>query len=128
MTTCVEATITAGTGRFEEDDQRWLSQVADLKLALHKATGSVAQRRIAEPDSKGAVSDIILALGTAGVVTAAVECFKAWLRRDKTRILTVSWITGEGSMKSVTVTGNEIDQTSFQVLVEAVAKQLGGSV
>ncbi|MGH3826446.1 MAG: effector-associated constant component EACC1 [Pseudonocardiaceae bacterium] len=96
MAAVAEVTITPGTGTFDPADQRWAEQVALLTDDLREAAGSVSRRRIPEPGAKGAAGEVILALGSAGAVTAAVECFRAWLRRDKTRTLTVTWPTVTG--------------------------------
>jgi hypothetical protein len=55
-----------------------------------------------------------------------VECFRAWLRRDKTRTLTVTGTDGEAAARTTTVTGENIDQASFQALAEAIGKAMGG--
>ncbi|MGH3869033.1 MAG: effector-associated constant component EACC1 [Pseudonocardiaceae bacterium] len=126
MAAVAEVTITPGTGKFDPEDQRWADQVTLLADDLREAAGSVSRRRIPEPGAKGAVGEVILALGSAGAVTAAVECFRAWLRRDKTRSLTVTWADGEGAARTTTVTGENIDQASFQALAEAIGEALGG--
>jgi hypothetical protein len=125
MATGIEVTITPATGRFDAEDQRWLDQVADLITALRDDVGAVSQRRIPVPGTKGSLGEVILALGSAGAITAAVECFRAWLRRDKTRSLTVSWAKGDGIEQTVTVTGDGIDQASFQALAMAIGRGLG---
>lgn len=125
MTVGVQVTIAPATGRFDAEDQRWLDQVVALVTDLRKEVGGVAQRRLPQPDTKGAVSEVILALSSAGAVTAAVECFRAWLGKDKTRALTVTWPRDDGTEQTVTVTGDGIDQASFQALAEAIARRLG---
>ncbi|MGH3722203.1 MAG: hypothetical protein ACRDRI_25865 [Pseudonocardiaceae bacterium] len=77
MAAVAEVTITPGTGKFDPEDQRWADQVTLLADDLREAAGSVSRRRIPEPGVKGAVGEVILALGSAGAVTAAVvECFR----------------------------------------------------
>ncbi|MFF2641745.1 hypothetical protein ACFVUB_18065 [Streptomyces niveus] len=125
MTTGAEVGIKPGTDCFDAEDERWLRQIADLVTTLREEVGAVSHSRIPEPDTKGASSQLILALGSAGALTAAVNCFRAWLRRDKTRTLTVTW-DDDGTEQTVTVTGDGIDQASFQALAEGIGKRLGG--
>ncbi|MFE7313440.1 hypothetical protein ACFU7T_10070 [Streptomyces sp. NPDC057555] len=122
----VEVTIEPGTGRFDPSDQRWLDQVAALHAALAEEAGKVSRRAAPKPGRKGAVDAVVVALGSSGALTAAVSCFKAWLARDKTRTLTVTWTDQAGAEKVVKVSGNNIDQASFQALAEGVRNRLGG--
>jgi len=46
--------------------------------------------------------------------------------RDKTRTLTLAWTDDNGAEQTVTVTGDNIDQASFQALAEATGRRLGG--
>jgi NADPH-dependent glutamate synthase beta subunit-like oxidoreductase len=126
MASGVEVTITAGTVKFDPDDQRWVDQAATLYAALREEAGAVLQRGVPEPGAKGAVDTVVLALGSSGALTAAVACFRAWLARDKTRTLTVAWTDDTGDEQTVTVTGDNIDRASFQALAEAAGKRLGG--
>ncbi|WP_406358585.1 hypothetical protein [Streptomyces sp. NBC_00658] len=126
MTTGAEVAITPRTDRFDAEDERWLSQIADLVTTLREEVGVVSQGRIPEPGTKGASSQLILALSSAGVLTAAVNCFRAWLKRDKARTLTVTWSDDSGTEQTVTVTGDSIDQASFQALAEGIGNRLGG--
>ncbi|WP_369173510.1 hypothetical protein AB5J49_38615 [Streptomyces sp. R28] len=112
------------TDRFDTDDERWLKQVADLMDALREDAGPVSQREIPEPDTKGASSEVILALGSTATLTAAVQCFRAWLKRDKSRSLTVTWTDDTGTQQTATVTGDRVDEASLQALAEAIGKRL----
>ncbi|MYV97242.1 hypothetical protein GT354_02895 [Streptomyces sp. SID3343] len=122
----VEVTITPGTVKFDPDDQRWLDQASTLYDALREETGVVFRRGVPEPGVKGTMDTVALALGSSGVLTAVVACFRAWLARDKTRTLTVAWTDDSGNGRAVTVTGDNLDQVSFQALAEGVGKRLGG--
>ncbi|MEW1661113.1 hypothetical protein [Streptomyces sp. NPDC093707] len=125
MTADVEAAILPGTGRFDPEDDRWREQVAALYAALHEEAGTVFLRGVPEPGRKGDASTMVLALGSSGALTAAVACFRAWLARDKTRTLTVTWTDEAGAKQTIQVSGDNVDQTSFQVLAEAVRSRLG---
>lgn len=121
----VEVAILAETARFDSGDARWQDQVAALHAALREEVETVFSRGVPEPGWKGTVDTVLLALGSSGALTAAVACFRAWLARDKTRALTVTWTDGAGDERSIQVSGDNIDQASFQALAEAVRSRLG---
>lgn len=125
MASGIELTVTAGTTRFDSEDQRWLDQVAVLHADLREEVEAVSLRGVPKAGAKGAVEVVTLALGSSGVLTAAVASFRAWLARDKTRTLTVTWTDDQGAEQILTVTGNNVDQASFQALAEGVGKRLG---
>lgn len=120
----VELTIVAETLKFNHGDDRWMDQVSTLHAALRTDTGGTFLRGVPEPGMKGTADTVILALGSSGALTAAVACFRAWLARDKTRTLTVTWIDDSGTDQTIKVSGSNIDQTSFRTLTNAVSKRL----
>ena len=66
---------------------------------------------------------IILALGSAGVFTAAIEVVKSWLQRDDTRSMRVVW-TDSGELKEVELKGSDVDDAAVQDVLRSVASQL----
>lgn len=64
-----------------EDDDRWRTDLADLQRRLGQALPQETYEPGQAPGQRGAaeVSEIILALGSAGAVTAMVEVIKAWI-------------------------------------------------
>ncbi|MFF0414887.1 hypothetical protein ACFYUY_31125 [Kitasatospora sp. NPDC004745] len=117
--------ILAETGRFDSGDARWQDQVTALHTELREEAGTVFSRGVPEPGWKGTADTVLLALGSSGALTAAVACFRAWLARDKTRTLTVTWIDEAGDERSIRVSGDNLDQASFQALAEGVRSRLG---
>ena len=91
----VEVEIAASSEKFELTDERWIDQVNELYKDLHHEAGSVRIEGEAEEGSKGGFETIILALGSAGAITAAVEIFKAWLSRDRGRNLKITVKSGD---------------------------------
>ncbi|WP_369208498.1 hypothetical protein [Streptomyces sp. PU-14G] len=126
MTAGLELAFEPGSGTFALHDQPWRDQVADLHATLREEVGAVVRRGVPGPGQKGAVETTVLALGSSGAVTAAVACFRAWLNRDKSRTLTVAWIDDSGAEQRLEVTGDNIDQASFQALTEALGSRFGG--
>lgn len=125
MAADVEVAIVPGTGRFDPEEERWRDQVAALYASLREEAGTVLLRGVPEPGRKGEIGTVVLVLGSSGALTAAVACFRAWLARDKTRTLTVTWTDGAGEQRTVQVSGDNIDQASFQALAEGVRSRLG---
>ncbi|MGI9022457.1 MAG: hypothetical protein ACR2HV_04355 [Acidimicrobiales bacterium] len=69
---------------------------------------------------------MILALGSAGAFTASVEYLRAWLGRDKSRSLEVSW-SADGEEHTVSIRGDGMDNASFQALAEAAGRRLAAA-
>ena len=56
---------------------------------------------------------IILALGSAGAITAAVEAFKAWLNRDRSRHVVLSWADGDDEHR-IELVGDRLSEDSVR--------------
>jgi Effector Associated Constant Component 1 len=110
--------------RFDALDDRWLAQVREFFLELNRELGGVSRHTEPVEGSKGGIETIILALGSAGALTGAVELFKAWLSRDESRSLKVSFSTG-GGLQSVELTGEEVDDDAVEEIMDAVKNRLG---
>lgn len=121
-----ELTITADTGTYDVESAQWRAQVAELHTNLRDEVGTVSLRSEAAPGSKGTIEAVILALGSSGALLVAEHCFRAWLNRDKTRSLTVVWTDDTGKEHKVSVTGERLDQRSFQALTESIGRMLEG--
>lgn len=112
------------TDEYEPDDDRWRDQVATLYTELHGRVDTVRRARPVE-GTKGTVDQVILALGSAGAFTAALECFHAWLRRDRSRRIDVRW-NEDGVERFVTLTGDAVDVESVRMIARAAAQRVGG--
>jgi hypothetical protein len=96
----------------------------DARAELIADLRSVAGARVSEggvptEGAKGVPADLVVALGSAGVVTGFVQIVKAWLQRDRRRSVTVT-ITESESGKVVRVEGDDI---SNDVLTAALNGQ-----
>lgn len=113
------------SGRFDNRDERWSNQVTALLADLRRAVGDVSST--AEPliGTKGAVGSIVLSVLSASSVTAMIELFKAWLARDRTRSLKVSW-SADRELQSVELAGSRLDDAAFDELLQAVLRQVAG--
>jgi hypothetical protein len=126
MSSTVEVVISAETAKYAPDSPQWRRETAGLASELDRETGSVATRSTAVPGTRGAVVEVILALGTSGALLSAVQVFRAWLGRDKTRSITTTWTDEDGKERQVTVTGENIDQQSFNALNESIGRMIEG--
>jgi Effector Associated Constant Component 1 len=112
------------SNRFDPADDRWRAQVGDLYTGLDEEVGGVRREVEHVPGAKGTVDTVILALGSAGAFTAAVEFLRAWLTRDRSRRLDVSWDV-DGRTERVTVSGEAVDTQAIDRIAEAVAVRIG---
>ncbi|WP_313905427.1 effector-associated constant component EACC1 [Streptomyces sp. SLBN-31] len=122
----IEVTVQAGTTRFDPEDQRWVDQVAGLEAELRREAGAAVLRRALPSPGTVPAEAVTLILGSPGALTAAVACFRAWLARDETRTLTVTWTDGQGAEQRLTISGDRVDQASFQPLTEGGGKRFTG--
>jgi Effector Associated Constant Component 1 len=121
----LELILEPRSDRYDPDDERWRDQVRDLYAGLRDEVGGVRRERVPMEGTKGGLEAVILALGSAGVFTATVEYLRAWLGRDRTRTLEVSW-TVDGRTQTVSVRGEAIDQSALRTIAEAAAARIGG--
>jgi hypothetical protein len=102
-----EVVVEPRNDQYDPDDDGWRDQVATLYAELDDSVDTV---RHGGPvaGAKGAVDQLVIAMGSAGVFTAAVECLRAWLGRDKDRRIDLRWTQG-GQERSVILTGEAVD-------------------
>ena len=77
------------------------------------------------PGTKGTIDRLIVALGGAGAFTSMVECFHAWLGRDKSRRIDVRW-EEDRAERYVTFQGDAVDSETVREIVRAAAARMGG--
>ena len=122
MQSNIEITIEAHNENYDESDDRWIDQVDELIADCEREAGEVQKEVQAVEGKKGGVEAIILALGSAGALTAAVDIFKAWILRDRSRNLTLKITTPEGVQEWV-VSGNAMDNDVIEKFMQtALAK------
>jgi hypothetical protein len=92
---------------YDANDAGWRKQAATLGTSLTAANiGAVSKAGDAAEGSKGTLETLIIALGSSGAITAAVEIFRGWLSRDRSRRLRVTIDSSDGK------TTIELDGTS----------------
>jgi Effector Associated Constant Component 1 len=122
----IDVVVTAESSRYDASDERWLDQVRDLHADLRTEVPGFRIESVVVPGKKGVVDSVILALGSAGAFSSAVACFKAWLARDKSRRITLTW-TQDGREEQIAFEGDAVDAESMRQLSEAIGRRLGGA-
>jgi hypothetical protein len=87
--------VTPASDDYAPTDPRWRNEVGALMRAVEQQV-PVEQKLTPVEGTKLGVVELIAVLGSAGAITAAVQVFQAWLKRDKSRHLVLSWhVRGE---------------------------------
>jgi hypothetical protein len=119
-----EVAVEPHNDQYDPDDDRWRDQVATLYEDLHAHVDTVSRGRPAA-GAKGTIDQLIIALGSAGAFTAAVDCFRSWLVRDRDRRIDVRWVEN-GVERSITLTGDAVDVETVREIAKAAVAQAGG--
>jgi Effector Associated Constant Component 1 len=120
----LELVVEPRNDRYDPDDDGWRDQVAMLYADLDAQVDTVRRGRPVQ-GAKGAVDQLIVALGSAGVFGAVVDCLRAWLGRDRDRRIDVRWVEN-GVERSVTLTGEAVDVKTVREVAKAAVAQVGG--
>ncbi|WP_205324074.1 hypothetical protein [Glycomyces sp. YM15] len=126
MSSTVDVVISAETAKYAPDSPQWRREVAALHSELQSATGAAATRSTPVPGARDGIVQVILALGSSGALISAVQVFRAWLGRDKTRTITATWTDEHGETQRFTLTGENIDQQSLTALSESIGRMIEG--
>jgi hypothetical protein len=116
--------LTPNSDRYVEDDERWIEQVSLLRREMKLATGSVVTARVASPGAKGAIDELIIALGSAGAFTATVEIVRAFLTRDRLRSVAAEWTDGQGRSHKVELRAGNAGPDVLAPLIDAFAHRI----
>lgn len=125
-TRALELVVEPASDAYDPDDERWRDQVSALLTELHAQTDVESRAAVHAAGTKGVSAEIILALGTAGTFTATVECFRAWLGRDRSRRIDIRW-DDNGTERFVSLSGDGIDGEGVRDIARAAAARVGGS-
>ncbi|HEY5552211.1 MAG TPA: hypothetical protein VIK52_09990 [Opitutaceae bacterium] len=111
-----EIVIQPLSSAYDPGDARWETQVQGLLDSLKSNVGEVRKEVTPVAGQKGGIVEIIIALGSAGAITAAVQVFKHWLDRDTTREIKITTKV-VGGKKTTRISGKNI---SKELLSEAL--------
>jgi hypothetical protein len=120
----LERVIEPHNDEYGRDDDRWRAQVATRHRRLQARVDTVERDRLV-PGTTGTIDRLIVALGSAGAFTAMVECFRAWLGRDKSRRIDARW-DEDGAERFVTFQGDAVDAETVREIARAAAARVGG--
>jgi hypothetical protein len=120
----LELVIEPHNDDYGPDDDRWRAQVATLHRELQALVDTTRRARLVS-GTKGTIDELIVALGSAGAFTAMVECFRAWLGRDRSRRIEVRW-DEDGAERFVTFRGDAVDAETVREIARAAAARVGG--
>jgi hypothetical protein len=119
-----EVVVEPRNDHYDPDDDGWREQVATLYAELDAQVDTNRRARPAE-GAKGTVDQLIIALGSAGVFGAVVDCLRAWLGRDRDRRIDVRWVEN-GVERSVTLSGEAVDADTIREVATAAVARVGG--
>jgi hypothetical protein len=111
------------SNRYDANDDRWFRQVADFRRSLARETDGVRFEQTQVAGTKGVLESIVVSLTSAGALTATVEFFKAWLGRDSSRSIRVSFGDG-GALKELEMSGTELKDTVLEQLTAALTARM----
>jgi len=113
------------TDWYDPEDGRWLAQVNELRAALGPYLAPPGNAPT-QPGRKGAAEfggALLVLLSTPRALPAILEAMQAWLDKDRTRSLKVSYRASD-DQESVEVTGTGMRSADIaQVLTTALTKQ-----
>jgi membrane-associated two-gene conflict system component 1 (EACC1) len=119
--------LVPNSARYDADDDRWRDQVADLVRELKVETGALTVAHTPVPGTKGSLDSLVLALGSAGVFTTALDVLRVWLARDKTRSVDLSYTDRDGKRQRLNVTATNSGADTLAPVIAAVADQIQAS-
>lgn len=114
--------LEAVSDRFDPVDGRWQSQVEALLTGLPDEA-QVVREMAPAPGSKGGIESVVLALVSADVVVGVLQVVQAWITRDRSRSVALSW-HADGTWQRVEVRGDDLESTVRHVL-PVLVEQLG---
>jgi hypothetical protein len=120
----VDVTLEPGSTRFSPHDDRWLAQVADLVSELDRVSSPKVRRDRPVEGNKGAITDVVVSLGSVGVFKSLVDVIRLWLGRDSGRTLRLTWFES-GKLQSLELGGTGLDEPELarlEKLIEIASK------
>jgi len=118
----LELAIEARSSKFAADNDGWRDQAQTLYVGLGQAGAGVRVESRTSPGKKGDVSSVIVALGSAGAFAATLDFFKAWLSRDRSRSVLITYTLPDGRSQTLTVDA-DADSTTFHELAILAAQR-----
>jgi hypothetical protein len=99
---------------------------ASLAGVVKGALDNQPDASVTQAVAKVGVEAVILALGSAGAITAAVEALRLWLARDRGRRVQLSWTVG-GERREVELAADRLSEAGARELLLAALEQPGSA-
>ncbi|MFF5522550.1 hypothetical protein [Streptomyces coeruleorubidus] len=112
----LDVRLAARSDRFDEDDDRWETQVLLLHQEIEEAVGPLDRRSHHTPGTKGVVWEVIVPL-TPVVVPGVVAALTVWLKRDQGRSVHLTW-TVDGRSGEFNASGDALDTDTLRTALE----------
>jgi hypothetical protein len=96
----------------------------NLVGVVEGALGGRPDASVTQAVAKVGPEAVILALGSAGAITAAVEALRLWLARDRGRRVQLSWTVG-GQQGEVVLEADKLSEAGARELLLAALGQPG---
>ena len=119
----VDVALTTDSARYDTASPTWLDQVADLRTDLGRAGTGLSVDFAKVPGTKGAVDSIVLTLTSTSTLSATIVCLRAWLARDKTRKVNLSW-TEDGRVEHFALSADSMDGEAIHEIVRALGRRI----
>jgi hypothetical protein len=120
----LEVVVEPTSSDFESDDPGWRAQTLALRRALQNADIDGLRREEAPSEGyKSGVETLIIALGSSGAITAAVEVLRAWLLRDRSRRLRLRYQEGDRQV-DVELDGTTVSDATMSASMTAALERM----
>jgi hypothetical protein len=97
--------------------------IAELLTDLRDVPELTAEERSrASEGSKGALSELVLAVGASGAIPGLIRIFHLWLGRDRDRSLTLMRQYGDKPVEVIHISGNDISAAAVQDALSQLMK------
>lgn len=117
----LDVVVEADSDQFDPNDPGWRAQLVALRKALQDAdVDDVRREERPVPGHKAGLEVIIVALGTSGAITAAVEVFRSWLSRDRDRRVRLRFQDGDREVIVEVEANTSSDATVVATLTSAL--------
>ncbi|WP_165960396.1 effector-associated constant component EACC1 [Actinocrispum wychmicini] len=124
----IEVRVEPASSVYDPNDAGWRKQAGGLSTSLAAANiGPVTKAGTAAEGSKGTLDTLIIALGSSGAITAAVEIFRSWLGRDRSRRLTLTIEAGDGEPTRISLDGTSTSDKAMETVLLAALEQTRGN-
>lgn len=116
--------VAPSTAEWGAKNDRWREDLIELRQRLERELPAQVEPAEVEAGKLGLeLIPIVVALGSAGVFTAMVDVFRAWLSERPGRREITAVITGPEGERTVTVTGDNVQSGDLAATLQEVARQ-----